>query len=106
MPRDRRLDRAERTERFLDMRFGLLAAAERDLGETNTSVSTSEISIERQRSLKFGNGLRGTVGEILYPAHAQMPCRMIGSRGQDLDGRSFGGREANRPIDGKLASMT
>ena len=69
-------------------------------------MSTSEISIESQRTLKFGNGLGGAIGEILYPAHAEMLLRMIGSRGQDLDRRRFGGREVNRPICGKQASMT
>jgi hypothetical protein len=52
------------------MPFSLLAAAEIEFCETNTSVSTGEISIESQRPLKFRNGLQGTVGEILYPAHA------------------------------------
>src|SRR5215468_7149376 len=48
--------RAE-TERFADMSFSFLAAADEELGQTNCSVGGGQIPIQSQCPLAFGDGL-------------------------------------------------
>ena len=52
------------------MGFSLFAEAEKTLGHPDIRVSVGEISVDRERSLEFGNALRSSVGVDLDAAQA------------------------------------
>ena len=87
------------------MGFGLLAAADEALGHADVRVSGGEIAVDRERSLEFGNALRGPIGVNLNDAKTQMRQRLFWRDRQRLDRKRFGRRQARGPVIAHVRPM-
>jgi hypothetical protein len=71
---------------------------DKNLGETDISLSCGQVRIERQRPLEFGDALLRTVGLVQDAAHDLVGQGVVRPQRKHLGYRPFGRREARVKI--------
>ena len=98
--RDRaKVSRGLSLQRVVDMDFRLFAASEKALGHTDERVSVSEIAVDRERALEFGNALRDPIGvDLDDPQDMHVPERLFRRDRQRLDCERLGRSQASGSV--------
>ena len=85
----------------MDVGLGLLSATKMELAATDPAMSVSQVSIQRQRPLAFGNPLGCAECENIHHAQIHVGLRVLWSHRQSLVQGRLGRREGRGSFVGK-----